>query len=84
MPEQSYVVTVDGRPTTVTLRRDGSAVFVRLDEGEEQPAQLRRVHGLVHALTVGDRTLELLARESRRQTRIALRGRNFEVEAQDA
>lgn len=56
-----YQVTVGERVVQVELRRAGDQAFVRVDNGPEQPVQLRQVHGPLRALVLGERRLELLA-----------------------
>jgi acetyl/propionyl-CoA carboxylase alpha subunit len=59
--ETSYQVTIGERLVRVRLRRAGDRILVRVDGGEERPAQLETVRGPLRWLALGDRGTELMA-----------------------
>ena len=56
-----YEVTVGDRTLHIDLRHEGDLLFVRVDDGDEQPASMQSVHGPLHALVIGERRAELMA-----------------------
>jgi glutaconyl-CoA/methylmalonyl-CoA decarboxylase subunit gamma len=79
----TYQVTVGERVVRVQLRRDGERVLARVDDGEERPVALQRVHGAAHFLRDGDRGLELLADERDGAVRLAIAGLEYVAEVVD-
>ena len=57
----AYQVTLGERVLRVQVRREGDRMLVRVDDGEERPAQLGTVRGPLRWLTLGDRSTELMA-----------------------
>lgn len=83
MPTRVYQVTVGERTLAITLRREGEVVYARVEDGEEQPAQLHGLEGPLHALRVGDARAELLAVRTADGALVALEGLRYEARVLD-
>jgi biotin carboxyl carrier protein len=80
----TYHVSLGDRAMRVQLRRDGDAVFVRVDDADEVRADLRQLHGDVRALRVGDRRLEVAADSPEPgRVRLAIAGLVYDAEVID-
>jgi biotin carboxyl carrier protein len=83
-PRTSYQVTLGERVLRVELRREGDRVLVRVDDGEERPAQLGTVHRPLRWLLLADRKTELMAAlEHRDGVSLAVEGLEFRAEVVD-
>jgi biotin carboxyl carrier protein len=78
-----YQVTIGQRTLRVTLRRDGEQTFARVDDGAEQPVALRTVHGVLRALEVGERRLELMAARNHEGVALAIGGLDYRADVVD-
>ncbi len=75
-----YQVAVAGRTIRVEVG-DGS---VRVDDGDEQPADLLALHGPLYALTTGDQRREVMARVDRNGVvNVFIDGLAYEAEVVD-
>jgi propionyl-CoA carboxylase alpha chain len=83
MPATTYQVTIGDRVLRVMLRREGDRTFVRVDDGEEQPAQLTTVHGPLRSLAVGERRAELLAARDAQGVSLVIAGVEYRAEVLD-
>ena len=78
-----YQVTLGERVLQVDVRREGDHVFVRVDGGPEQVAQLGTVQGPLRWLVLGDRKTELMAAPGQDAVGLALDGLEFRAEVLD-
>ncbi len=79
-----YQVTVGERIMRVELRRAGDQFFARVDDGAEQPLELRQVHGALRTLVLGERRLELLAAiQPEDAVRLTIVGLEYQAEVLD-
>jgi biotin carboxyl carrier protein len=78
-----YSVVIGERTLRVSVRRDGDAVFVRVDDGEEMVADFRQLHGALYALTLGAERLEVAASSSAGQALVVLNGLEYAAEVMD-
>jgi biotin carboxyl carrier protein len=84
MPTTTYQVTVDQRVLKVQVRSSEDGVFVRVDDGDEQPAHLQPLHGSLYALRLGDSRDEVVAgRRELAEVRLAMRGLEYAAEVVD-
>jgi propionyl-CoA carboxylase alpha chain len=83
MPGTAYQVTLGEHVVRVELRRDGDRVFVRVDDGPEQPVQLEQVHGPLRSLVLGERRIELMAALDDDAVRLAIAGLEYRAEVLD-
>jgi biotin carboxyl carrier protein len=80
----TYQVTVGDRVLQVELRDTEEGVFARVDDGEEVPADLRQLHGTLHALRLDGRLEEVVAvAREHGEVQLALRGLQFVAEVVD-
>jgi biotin carboxyl carrier protein len=79
----AYQVTIGERVLRVELRRDGERIMVRVDDGDEQPAEWSTVHGPLRQLVVGERRVELLAARSGDGISVAIAGVEYRAEVVD-
>lgn len=79
----TYQVTIGEHSMRVSLRRDGDALFARVDDGNEVPVGLHTVRGTLHSLVMGERRIELLAARSSEATQVAIRGLAYRAEVMD-
>lgn len=84
VPTTTYQVTIGDRVVEVALRRDGDAVYARVDAGEEIPVRLWQVSDPLYSLAVGHQRRELAARRAGGAVTLALGGRLYEGEVVDA
>jgi len=59
--DTTYQVTVGDRVLRVQLQREGDDLLARVEDGEQQPVELRGVHRALYSLRVGERRAGLLA-----------------------
>jgi propionyl-CoA carboxylase alpha chain len=83
MPGTLYHVTIGSRLVRVQVRHQGDHTFVRLDDGDERPAQLDTVRGVLRSLLIGDRHTELLATASKDGAVLAMGGQECLAEVLD-
>jgi biotin carboxyl carrier protein len=84
MPIATYHVTLDGHLLRVQVRSTDDATFVRVDEGPELPADLRQLHGALHALRLDDEREEVMAHSGAHgEVRLAVRGMQYAAEVVD-
>jgi biotin carboxyl carrier protein len=67
----------------VELRRQGDLTLARVDGGDEQPVRLDSLHGALHALTLGERRIELLATRGEHEVQMAMGGLEYRAEVID-
>lgn len=80
----TYQVTIDERLIRVEVRAADDGVFVRIDDGEEMPVDLRHVHGAAYSLRFGERREEVLADvREHGEVRLAVRGMQYAAEVID-
>jgi biotin carboxyl carrier protein len=79
----TYQVTLGERTVRVRVRRDGQHVLVRVDDGDERPAQLAPVHGPLRSLEVGERRTELLAVRDEEGVTLVIGGLELRADVQD-
>ena len=79
----SYQVTIGDRTLKVDLRRQGDQILARIDDGQEQLVRLEPLHGNLHALTLGERRIELLATRAEHEVQIAMGGLEYRAEVID-
>jgi acetyl/propionyl-CoA carboxylase alpha subunit len=79
----AYQVTIGERVVRVELRRNGERVMVRVDDGDEQPAEWSTVHGPLRQLVIGERRVELLAARSADGISVAIAGLEYRCEVVD-
>ncbi len=61
MAGRTYQVTIGERSFSVTLRRDGEAMYVRVGKGAEQPIEFSTVRNTLRSVGVGSTHVEVLA-----------------------
>ncbi len=83
MANTTYQVTIGERTLRVQVRREESAVFVRVDDGPETAADLRALHGSVHALSLGEQQLEVAASVATDEVRLAVHGLEYVAQVVD-
>jgi biotin carboxyl carrier protein len=84
MPTTTYQVTIDQRVLKVQVRTGEDGAFVRVDDGDEQPAELEQLHGCLYGLRVGDARDEVLAvSREHGEVRLTLRGLEYAAEVVD-
>jgi propionyl-CoA carboxylase alpha subunit len=83
VPLTTYQVTIGERVLRVELRRLGDRYLARVDDGEEQPVELRTVHGALRSLVVGDGRTELLAARTADGVSLAIAGLEYQAEVLD-
>jgi biotin carboxyl carrier protein len=84
MPTTTYQVTIDQRVLKVQVRTTQDGAFVRVDAGEELPANLQQLHGSLYALRLGDARDEVLAdARAHGEVRLAMRGLEYAAEVVD-
>src|SRR5690349_11380235 len=83
VPATTYHVTIGERVVRVQVRRDGERYLVRVDDGEERPAQLSSVHGPLHSLRLGDHVTEVLAIRDRAGVSLSVAGLEYRAEVLD-
>ena len=79
----TYQVTLGERTVRVRVRRDGEHVLVRVDDGDERPAQLATVHGPLRSLELGERRTELLAMRDDEGVTLVIGGLELRADVQD-
>jgi biotin carboxyl carrier protein len=80
----TYQVTIDNRVLSVALRTTDQGTFVRVDDGDEVRADLRQVHGALHALKLDDALDEIMAtRREDAEVWLAVRGLQYTAEVVD-
>jgi biotin carboxyl carrier protein len=80
----TYQVTIADRVLKVELRSADDGVYVRVDDGEEVRADLRQLHGVLHALRIGDGHDEVMVtRREGSEVWLALRGLQYTAEVVD-
>jgi biotin carboxyl carrier protein len=79
----TYSVSFGERTLRVSVRRDGDLAFVRVGDGEEQRADLRVLHGALHALTLGPERLEVACSVAAGEARVVLHGLEYVAEVMD-
>jgi biotin carboxyl carrier protein len=84
MAARTYQVSLGERVLRVQVRREADAAYVRVDDGEEQPVELRALHGTLHTLRIGDAQTEVLTMVDRDgQVRMAIDGLEYTAEVVD-
>jgi biotin carboxyl carrier protein len=83
MPADVYQVTIGERVLRVQLRRTEDGCFVRVDDSQEQRAELGAVHGSVHWLVLGQRRAELMARVADDEVTLTVGGFEYRAEVVD-
>lgn len=83
MPSTNYQVTIGERVLRVELRREGEAVFARLDGGDERRVELRDVRGPLRSLAIDDRRHDVLAAREGERVNVVLDGLQYEAEVLD-
>jgi propionyl-CoA carboxylase alpha chain len=83
MPTTLYQVTLGERVVRVAVRRAGDRVLVSVDDGPEQPVRFEQVHGPLRSLTLGERTVELMAATTDNAVRLAIGGLAYRAEVLD-
>jgi biotin carboxyl carrier protein len=78
-----YQVTLGGRVLKVELRHADERVFVRLDDGPEQPVELGRIRGPLGWLVLGQRRYELLALPAGDSVSLAIGGLEYRADVLD-
>src|SRR5262249_34707422 len=80
----TYLVTLEERTLRVQVRAADDGVYVRVDDGAEVRADLRSLHGALHALVLGDQRIEVMAQAREQgQVGLALRGLEYAAEVVD-
>jgi acetyl/propionyl-CoA carboxylase alpha subunit len=83
MTSASYQVIIGDRSVRIQVRRESERVFVRVDDGDEQPASLSHVRGPMYALTLGEQRGELLATSVDEGVWLVLDGLDYRAEVVD-
>lgn len=78
-----YLVTLGEETVSVTLRRDGDRLLVRVGDGPEQPASLTRERGTLRTLALGVRRVELLADRTTDGAHVAINGLTYAARVVD-
>jgi biotin carboxyl carrier protein len=78
-----YQVRLGERIVRVQVRRDGERMLVRVEDGQEQPARLATVHGVLRSLELGARRTELLAARDQDEVRLVIDGVELRAEVLD-
>lgn len=80
----TYQVTIGERIFKIEVRSADEGVFVRVDESEETRADLRRLHGALYALTLGDgRDEVMIVRRDGAEVQLAVHGRQYAADVVD-
>jgi biotin carboxyl carrier protein len=80
----TYQVTIDDRILKVEVRAADDGVYVRLDDGDEVRADLRQLHGALHALQLAQGHEEIMAaRRATPEVQLAIRGIQYSAEVVD-
>jgi glutaconyl-CoA/methylmalonyl-CoA decarboxylase subunit gamma len=85
MASTTYQVTIGERTVRVQVRREAASVLVQVDDGPEQVADLRLLHGTVYALAHGTQHLEVGAavEAGTDEVRLVLHGLEYAAEVVD-
>ena len=79
-----YEVTIGERVLKVDVRSADDGFFVRVDEGDEVRADLRQLHGALHALSLDERRDEVMAvRGAGAEVQLAVHGRQYAADVVD-